>query len=378
MIAYIDIISGISGDMLLASLIDAGFSASKLKKELDKLGVDYELEVKKEGDTIKATSVYIYSGDKKERKLKDVFELLEKSELKEEIKEKAKEIFNKLAEAEAKVHGVKKEDIIFHELGAVDTIIDIVGCLVAIDGLGIEKIYSSPVKVGKGFVECKHGILPTPAPATVELLKDKPVIFTSIKEEITTPTGAALLSLAEFSEPEMEIKKIGYGKGKKVLGIPNILRIFIGEEIDARGIYVIETNIDDMNPEFYPYIIERLQNVAIDVYIIPVIMKKGRVGILLKVLVADKNLEEVKKIIFEETTSLGLRYYRVKRDKLERKIKTLETEYGKIRVKIGYYNGKVVSISPEYEDCKKIAKKHKIPIKVIYEKAKEKALKFFQ
>ncbi len=374
MIAYIDIISGISGDMLLGALIDAGFPAHKLKNELDKLGIDYEIEIKKERDVVEATSVYVYSEDKKERRLKDIFEIIEKSDLKKEIKEKAKEMFAKLAEAEAKIHGVSKEEIIFHELGAIDTIVDIVGCLIAIEGLKIKKMYSSPVKVGKGFVKCMHGLLPVPAPATVELLKNKPVEFTQINEEITTPTGAVLLSLAEFSQPEMEVKAVGYGKGKKKLDVPNILRIFIGNEIDAEGIYVIETNIDDMNPEFYPHVIEKLQKVAIDAYIIPVIMKKGRCGILLKVLVGHEKLEEAKKIVFEETTTFGIRYYKVRREKLERDVIDIETKYGKIGVKIGYLNGKIVSISPEYEDCKKIAKTSNKPIKEIYEEAKRKAV----
>lgn len=283
-------------------------------------------------------------------------------------------MFAKLAEAEAKIHRVSKEEIIFHELGAIDTIVDIVGCLIAIEGLKIKKMYSSPVKVGKGFVKCMHGLLPVPAPATVELLKNKPVEFTQINEEITTPTGAVLLSMAEFSQPEMEVKAVGYGKGKKKLDVPNILRIFIGNEIDAEGIYVIETNIDDMNPEFYPHVIEKLQKVAIDAYIIPVIMKKGRCGILLKVLVGHEKLEEAKKIVFEETTTFGIRYYKVRREKLERDVIDIETKYGKIGVKIGYLNGKIVSISPEYEDCKKIAKTSNKPIKEIYEEAKRKAV----
>ena len=374
MIAYVDIISGISGDMLLGALIDVGFPVDKLKNELDKLGIDYEIEIKKERDVVEATSVYVHSTDKKERRLKDIFEIIEKSDLKEEIKGKAKEMFLKLAEAEAKIHGVSKEEIIFHELGAVDTIIDIVGCLIAIDGLKIKKIYSSPVKVGRGFVTCMHGLLPAPAPATVEFLKNKPVEFTQINEEITTPTGAVLLSMAEFSQPEMEVKAVGYGKGKKKLNVPNILRIFIGNEIDAGGIYVIETNIDDMNPEFYPHVIEKLQKVAIDAYIVPVIMKKGRYGTLLKVLVNAERLEEAKNTIFRETTTFGIRYYKVRRERLKRDMVDVETEYGKIRVKIGYLNGEVTSISPEYEDCKKIADALNKPIKEIYEKAKRKAI----
>ena len=376
MIAYIDIITGISGDMFLAALIDAGYPADKLVKELKKLDIDFEMEIKKEGDLIKATSIYIHSKDKKRRGLKDIVAIIDNSNIDEDIKEKAKGIFSKIAKAEAKIHGVDINDIHFHELGAVDTIIDIVGSLIALKGLNIEKIYSSPVKLGRGIVECSHGKLPVPAPATLELLKGKPVEFSDIATEISTPTGAALLSLAEFSYPEMEVEKIGYGMGKKKLDMPNLLRIIIGREADKEGMYMVETNIDDMNPEFYPHIINiLLERGAIDAFVIPVIMKKGRVGAMLKVMVTKEKLEEIKSIIFKETTTFGLRYYKVARDKIERKFLDVETEYGIIRVKIGYFNGKVTNISPEYEECKKIAKEKGVPIKEIYEKAKKEAEK---
>ncbi len=377
MIAYIDIISGISGDMLLGALIDAGYSIDKLRKELDKLGIEYEIKAKKEKDgPISATSVYIHSEERKIRRLKDIIKIIDDSQLEEDIKEKSKEIFKKIAGAEAKIHGIDIEKVIFHEIGAVDTIIDVVGSLIALKELGIKKVYSSPVLLGRGKIKSEHGILPVPAPATIELLKSKPVIFTTTPTEITTPTGAALLSLAEFSYPEMEIKKVGYGKGKKKLDFPNILRIVIGKEMNEGELYIIETNIDDMNPEFYPYIIDKLlKSGAMDVFILPVVMKKGRVGNLLKVLSSPKKLEEIKKILFEETTTFGIRYYRVRREILERKTVQIKTKYGNVRVKIGYYNGKIVSVSPEYEDCKKLAMEKGVAIKEIYEEAK---LHFFQ
>lgn len=377
MIAYIDIISGISGDMLLGALIDAGYSIDKLRKELDKLGIEYEIKAKKEKDgPISATSVYIHSEERKIRRLKDIIKIIDDSQLEEDIKEKSKEIFKKIAGAEAKIHGIDIEKVIFHEIGAVDTIIDVVGSLIALKELGIKKVYSSPVLLGRGKIKSEHGILPVPAPATIELLKNKPVIFTTTPTEITTPTGAALLSLAEFSYPEMEIKKVGYGKGKKKLDFPNILRIVIGKEMNEGELYIIETNIDDMNPEFYPYIIDKLlKSGAMDVFILPVVMKKGRVGNLLKVLSSPKKMEEIKKILFEETTTFGIRYYRVRREILERKTVQIKTKYGNVRVKIGYYNGKIVSVSPEYEDCKKLAMEKGVAIKEIYEEAK---LHFFQ
>ena len=377
MIAYIDIISGISGDMLLGALIDAGYSIDKLRKELDKLGIEYEIKAKKEKDgPISATSVYIHSEERKIRRLKDIIKIIDDSQLEEDIKEKSKEIFKKIAGAEAKIHGIDIEKVIFHEIGAVDTIIDVVGSLISLKELGIKKVYSSPVLLGRGKIKSEHGILPVPATATIELLKNKPVIFTTTPTEITTPTGAALLSLAEFSYPEMEIKKVGYGKGKKKLDFPNILRVVIGKEMNEGELYIIETNIDDMNPEFYPYIIDKLlKSGAMDVFILPVVMKKGRVGNLLKVLSSPKKLEEIKKILFEETTTFGIRYYRVRREILERKTVQIKTKYGNVRVKIGYYNGKIVSVSPEYEDCKKLAMEKGVAIKEIYEEAK---LHFFQ
>lgn len=374
MIAYIDIISGISGDMFLASLIDAGFPSKKLVEELKKLGIDFEMEVRKEGDIIKGSSVYIYSEDKKQRKLRDIIEIIDKSDIDNDIKEKAKGIFRRLAEAEAKIHGTSIDKIHFHELGAVDTIIDIVGSLIALKGLDIEKLYSSPVVLGRGKIECEHGVLPAPAPATLELLKGKPVVFSDVPTEITTPTGAALLGLAEFVFPEMEVEGVGYGVGKKKLGMPNILRVVIGKEVDKGGVYIIETNIDDMIPEMYPYVIDRLMKAgALDAYILPIIMKKGRNGVMLKVISTHERMEEIKKILFEETTTFGIRYFKARREKLKREIKEVKTKYGNVRVKIGYYNGKPVSISPEYEDCKKIAMEKGIAIKEIYKEAKEKA-----
>ncbi len=347
MIGYIDIISGISGDMLLSSLIDAGFPFKKLKEEIDKLGIEVNIEAKKVRDVVEGTSLRIYSSDIKFRNLKDIAEIIDKSEIEEDIKINAKKIFEEIARAEAKVHGISIEKVHFHEIGAVDTIVDIVGSLIALRGLKIKKLYSSPPLLGRGKTDCEHGIIPLPAPATLELLKGKPVIFSSIEGETTTPTGAALLRMASFGWPEMEVRKIGYGFGSKKMEIPNFLRFVVGREIDEEGIYVIETNIDDMNPEFIPYLIEKLlKNGAKDAFVLPAIMKKGRSGNLLKVISTYEKMEEIKKIIFEETTTFGIRYYKVKRDAIEREIRKIKTKYGEVSVKIGYYNGKAVSISP--------------------------------
>ena len=376
MIAYFDVITGVSGDMFLSSLIDAGFPEEKLREELKKLHLDFELVVKKGRDVIEATTLEVIYNEKeeKERHLSDILTILENSEIDDEVKGKAKELFHRLAEAEAKIHGTSVEKIHFHEVGAIDTIVDIVGSLIALKGLGIEEMYSSPVVLGKGKVETGHGIIPVPAPATLELLKGKPVRFSSVPTEMTTPTGAVLISMAEFSYPEMEINSIGYGMGKKKMDMPNVLRVVIGKKSFIHDLYVIETNIDDMSSEVYPFIIERLLDAgAMDAFVMPAIMKKGRAGNLLRVIAPAENLEEIKDIIFNETSTLGIRYHGVRRHVLERRIIKVETEYGRIRVKVGYHNGKVTTISPEYEDCRRIAEKSKVPLKKIYEEARERA-----
>ena len=371
MIGYIDIVSGISGDMFLASLIDAGFSIKKLKEGIDKIGIDVDIKVKRVRDVVEGTAVEIHSYEKRFRDLCHIENLLDKSDIDEDIKAKAKEIFKNIAKAEAKIHGISISDVHFHEIGAVDTIVDVVGSLLALKELKIKKLYASPPLLGRGKIKCEHGLLPLPAPAVLELLKDKPVIFSPVEEETTTPTGAALLCLASFGWPEMEVKKIGYGMGTKRFEFPNFLRIVIGKEVDERGTYVIETNIDDMNPEFFPHLIDRIiKSGARDAFIVPAIMKKGRSGCILKVISPYNKMEEIKKIIFEETTTFGLRYYKVRRDVLEKEVRKVKTKYGEINVKIGYYNGKVVSVSPEYEDCKRIADENNLPLKKIYEDAK--------
>lgn len=376
MIAYVDILSGISGDMFLAALIDAGAPVAHIREELEKLGVEFTIETEKERDVITATRVSVHSEDTTERNLDDILHLIGESHLDEHIKTQAREIFTMLGKAEAQVHGVPVEHIHFHEVGAVDSIVDIVGSLVALQWLGVEKIYASPVLLGRGMVECEHGTLPVPAPATLELLRGKPVVFSSTHAELTTPTGAALLSMAEFSYPEMEIKSIGYGMGKKKLDMPNMLRIVVGNESTTHDLYMIETNIDDMNPEMYPHVIERAMDAgAVDAFIIPVVMKKGRAGSLLSVLCSRENAERVKKTLFEETTTLGIRYHTVRREVLERTSLTVPTTYGDIRVKVGKRNGTIVSISPEYEDCRKAALEKKVPLKEVYAEAQQKARK---
>lgn len=276
------------------------------------------------------------------------------------------------------MHKTSISKVHFHEIGAVDTIIDIAGAVIGFNKLGIKKIYCSKLNVGTGFVEFSHGKWPVPAPATAEMLKGVPIYNNNIKSELVTPTGAAIITtlVKNFGEmPAMKLEKIGYGAGTKELSQPNVLRIFYGE-LDLNfgafddKIMVMEANIDNMNPEIFPYVIERMMNNgALDAYTMPMEMKKGRHGIKITALCDKKDIYKLSKILFEETTTLGIRIFPAGRKKLEREIKTINIKYGKIRVKISRLNGKIKNMAPEYEDCVKIARNKKIPLKEIYKEA---------
>ncbi|NOX96755.1 MAG: nickel pincer cofactor biosynthesis protein LarC [Nitrospirae bacterium] len=384
-IAYFDCFSGISGDMILGALIDAGLSVEALRKELKKLKLeDYRIKVK----TVKRRNLrgkqflVETTGSKKkekERSLSQILRLIEKSRLDRKVKEKSKKTFNKLGAAEAKAHDQKQETVHFHEVGAVDSIVDIVGAFTGLQVLGIDKVYSSPLSLGRGWVDCQGGQLPVPVPATIELLKDVPVLPSEEKVELVTPTGAAVITvLAEsFGDvPPMKIEAVGYGVGSRNLSTrPNLLRVIIGQspgEGEQDEIVVIETNIDDMNPQVYNYLQERLfEEAALDVFLTPVQMKKGRPGTLVTVLAEPPRVEALIAIIFAETSSLGVRTYRTKRRKLSRVVKEVKTKYGKVKVKIAGTDEKVRHLSPEYEDCRKIAQQKGIPFREVYKEAQK-------
>ncbi len=379
-IAYFNCFSGISGDMILGALLDLGWPVEELEKELGKLNLTgYKIKVKKvQKKSIAATQIKIETkGDEKERKLPHILSIIETSKLGKEIKEISKSIFTKLAAVEAKIHKKSPEEIHFHELGGLDTIIDVVGAAVGIKYLGIEKIYASSLPLGKGFVKCAHGTLPLPAPATLELLKEIPVYGSQIEAELVTPTGAAIItSLAKnFGEmPSIKIESIGYGAGQRDLPTPNLLRVSVGIAKNAYQedtVSLIETNIDDMNPEFYEHVINRLfKEGALDVFLTPIQMKKTRPATMLSVMAKEEKIEKMLEIIFEETTTLGVRISKVKRKKLMRESRGIETRYGKIEVKIARLNGVIKNIAPSYEDCQKIAFRLNIPLKEVYEEAK--------
>lgn len=387
-IAYFDCFSGISGDMTVGALLDAGLKIETLETELKKIGLTgYQLEadkVAKKG--ISATQFKVKIKEEGvERRFKDILTILKKSKLDEEIKKEVIRIFFNIAQVESKIHQKDMDEIHFHEIGGLDSIIDITSTVIGIKILGIEEIYSSALPLGKGFVECAHGIIPVPAPATLELLKNIPTYGGGIESEMITPTGAAIISsLAKsFGErPLMEIERIGYGAGEKEFNIPNLLRISIGEKRlkgeQLKDSYVsdeavlIETNIDDMNPEFYDYIMDQLfSQGALDVFLTPIQMKKNRPAHMLSILVYEQDLKEILEVLFSESTTLGVRMREIKRMKLTQQDFIADTKHGKIRVKVGIFKGKIKNIAPEYIDCKKIAKQQQIPLKEVYDEAKK-------
>ncbi|OCA97585.1 nickel pincer cofactor biosynthesis protein LarC [Clostridium beijerinckii] len=319
--------------------------------------------------------VHSHSGNHEHhhRNLKDIENIINSSDLSEKVKNLSLNMFMRVAEAEAKVHGKTLYEVHFHEVGAIDSIVDIVGAAICLDYLKVDKIMASHVQVGGGFVKCAHGLMPVPAPATVEILKGIPINVGVVQFETTTPTGAAILAenVQEFtSKIDFSIKKIGYGIGHRDLDIPNVLRVYLGEDNSLEKIeeqYILETNIDDMNPEFYGYIEEKLFDAgALDVFKTPIFMKKGRPGIKLSVLISEKIEKDILDIVFEETTSIGVRKYKVEKIMLNREFSKVETQYGEVTIKKSYYKGDLVKYKPEYEECKKIAKENNITMEKVY------------
>jgi pyridinium-3,5-bisthiocarboxylic acid mononucleotide nickel chelatase len=384
-IAYFDCFAGASGDMILGALLDAGLKIETLKDELAKLGLaHYDVHVEKVVKNgiggSQAKVIIDHEEYHHHRNLYDIQNIIKNSQLNQSVKEKSINIFIRLAEAEAKVHRVSIEKVHFHEVGAVDAVIDVVGGVVGMDTMGIKAVYCSPLHVGSGTVECAHGILPVPAPATMELIREKPIYSTDVAGELLTPTGAAILTTLAVGfgpMPEMIVKQIGYGSGERDLSIPNLLRVSIGwinaeiKEYQSERVGVVETNIDDMNPQIYDYLIEKLLEMGVmDTFLIPAQMKKNRPGTLLTVLCSPEMVEKVADFLFRETTSIGLRWRIDQRIKTDRKIEKVETVYGPIQCKVsGIEGGEVLNVFPEYEDCKKIALGKKIPLKDVMQKA---------
>lgn len=380
-ILYYDCYSGISGDMNLGALVDLGVDGDFLIRGLSGLGLDSEYRIEIRRDCKKGicgTKVDVLTAEEPHghRHLGEIAALIEGSCLSDRVKQSSLNMFRRIAEAEAKVHGLPVEEVHFHEVGAVDSIVDVVGAAICLDFLKPDKIMASPVQVGGGFVRCAHGLIPVPVPATVEILKGVPMKFGLVPFETTTPTGAAILAanVSEFTERlDFSPERIGYGLGSRDLEVPNALRVFLGEgEADGRGgqreiQVLLETNIDDMSPELYGYVEERLFACgALDVYKTPIIMKKGRPAVKLSVLVKAEREAEVSAVLFTETTSIGLRKTSVEKRMLDRELLKVATKYGGVTVKRSYYDGAPVKYKAEYEDCRKIAEQNRIPISQVY------------
>ena len=385
--ALFDIYSGIAGDMTIAALIDAGADFNYLKSELGKLGVTgYDIAVSEKTRNYivaKKFDVIIHQKPHLHTKLADIFELIDKSSLSEFVKLNSKRIFEMIGIAEAKVHNIPLEKIHFHEVGAIDSIIDIVGVCICLENLGIQKIYTTPVRLGKGSINTQHGVMPNPAPAALEIIKDYPVEFTDVDFELTTPTGAAIvkaLSSGTYRSDlpgQIRIEKIGYGSGTfDIPALPNLLRIIItnlDELVEQENLMLLETNIDDLNPQVYPYLMDRLFEAGVnDVYYQQIIMKKGRPGILLSILLENRYLSDALNIIYSETTTLGVRISEISRHKLKRELTEKQTSLGLIKVKAVKMPDGYIKYYPEFEECKRLAKKYNKPLleiqkQIIYE-----------
>ncbi|MCR5834794.1 MAG: nickel pincer cofactor biosynthesis protein LarC [Selenomonadaceae bacterium] len=399
---YLDCASGISGNMFLGACLQLGVPEKFLRSELEKLRLprEYEMEisdVSKNG--IGATYVDVklpkdinddfghtnirhihrheHIRNHTHRTFGDIKKIIEASDLSASIKNHALAIFSVIAKAEGKVHQRPADEVTFHEVGAIDSIVDIVGCAICLDYLEVGKIFVSRINTGSGFVKCAHGLMPIPAPATAELLQTFKTYHFGAEKELTTPTGAAIVNaLAEYRSDlpeEFSSEKIGYGAGSWDLDIPNVLRIYLGEYggTGEKNLVKLEANIDDMNPQIYGWLYDRLFAAgALDVWTMPIYMKKNRPAHMLTVLVDAEHRDICTKIIFEETTTIGLRVIEVaRRMEAVRKMAKVETRFGEVQCKVSAYDGKIVSITPEYEDCRRLAEKFSVPLKVVWQEA---------
>lgn len=378
-ILFYECFSGISGDMNLGAMIDLGISIDFLNDELKKLNLKgWELiSQKDQRHGIMGTKVTVKQTlhDHSHRHLHDIEDIISGSKLSREVKDLSINIFRKVAEAEARVHGVPVESVHFHEVGAIDSIIDIVGAAICFNSLEVDRVIVSDVELGGGFAKCEHGMLPVPAPATIEILKGIPVTAGGVDFEATTPTGAAIVASLgnDFGiRVPLRINKTAYGVGHKDHpAVPNLLRVSLGDMDDTgntgHDAMLIECNIDDMNPEFYEYISDKLFKAgASDVYYTNIIMKKGRPGIILNIICEPGKAGIIKEILFTESTTLGVRSFLFRKDTLSREFAVLATVYGDITIKRSFLKGREVSAKPEFEDCKRIAAEKGIPVKEVY------------
>ena len=380
-ILYFDCFAGASGDMILGALVGAGVEERELLERLASLGVEgYEVSFERvERSGIAATRARVSTGEEHHhRHLSDIRRIIEGSRLSVRVKERATKIFVRLAEAEARVHNMPVERVHFHEVGALDAIVDVVGACIGFELLGVERFISSALHVGSGMVEMAHGRFPVPPPAVAELLKSAPIYSTEIVGELVTPTGAAIISTVceEFGAmPPMRVERTGYGAGtREYERFPNVLRVMVGESEGAFGyekLLMVETNLDDASPQLVGFLMERAFAAgALDCYFTPVQMKKNRPGVLVSILCEPRRREEMFELLFAETPTLGVRCYEVERRALEREIVGVETEYGRIDVKVARMNGQVKGYTPEYEQCREAATRRSVPLRTVEEAAR--------
>ena len=396
-IAYFDCFSGISGDMILGALLDAGLALADLNREIAKLGVQ-DVAVARESTArhaIAATRAKVcvagapladaehhldLSGECAHTHLEDITSCIDGSRLDGVVKERSIRVFERLCAAEAEVHNAAPAEVALHEVGALDALIDVVGAVAGLQLLAVDEVCASPLRFGTGLVRCAHGCYPVPVPGVVALCRGVPTEQTDIRAELVTPTGAAIITTLAHSfgpQPPFCQQAVGYGAGRRDLeAIPNLLRLRLGERAPAsERVLLIEANIDDMNPEVYGYLFDRLlAQGAYDVYAAPVLMKKGRPGNMLSVLAPVGRLDELAGIVLRETTTIGLRYHEVERRVLERQIQTVATSYGAVGVKFSCIDGRR-RVAPEYEDCARLAQAHQVPLLSVYEAAQTAATK---
>jgi len=379
-IALLDLFSGISGDMLLGALLDLGAELPPLVEKLSSLQLPgFQLAAQvviSQGITSRRAIVSVEEEKHPHRRLADVEAIVRRGSLPEDVVERSVEVFRRIARAEGKIHGKAPEEVVFHEVGALDAVVDVTGCLLAARELGIERFYAAWVAIGTGTVESRHGTLPVPCPASVEILGDFPLEPTGIRQELVTPTGAALLRTLVDKPgwpPSLRIERAGYGAGtREIPGRANVVRVLMGhtEEAEPHLISVVETNIDDMNPEIYGYLLERLFAAgALDAFLTPLVGKKNRPAVQVTALCPLDRQEAVTQTLLSETTSLGVRIYRCVRSCIERKEQTVETRWGAVRVKVAQSQSRT-KVAPEYEDCRRIAREQGVPLLEVYEEVR--------
>ncbi|MGH7301771.1 MAG: nickel pincer cofactor biosynthesis protein LarC [Candidatus Rokuibacteriota bacterium] len=383
-VAYFDCPSGAAGDMIMASLVDAGVSIERLRAELAKLSLPGWTLVAREvmKGAFRATKVDVEIDERAHRhhrSLRDILDILERSTLEVSVRERAARIFTRLADAEARVHGTDRESVHFHDVGAVDAIVDVTGGVIALDLAGAQAVHVSALPMGGGFVGGPHGRIPVPGPGTAELLRGFPVVDTGVQAELVTPTGAAILTTLAASAgrmPALTIEAVGYGAGTKDLpGTPNVLRCFLGQTTESGAadetVVQVETTIDDMSPQLYETLIERVFEAgALDVFLQPVIMKRGRPGVVVTALCVPERVGDLSRALFEESTTIGVRWSEWRRARLQREMVEVTTAYGTIPFKVSRLAGRIVTVTPEFADVARIAREKSLPVREVLDQAR--------